>query len=323
MARPLRIDVEDGWYHVTARGIERRRIFFGKRYHEHFLELLDEMSARYAVGVHAYVMMENHYHLLIQTPQANASQALQWLNVSYSAWFNAKRNGRVGHVFQGRFRSTLIDGEGSWLLLASVYLHLNPIRIASMGLGKNANRAEALGLRKASKEELQDRLDKLRDYPWSSYRAYAGYTQKPDWLRTQSVLARAGGREAFRHYVQSFVTRGEDPEEFETLKGRLAIGSVAFVERAKKLVGKVSEEQPERCLLTRQVPIDRIVSVVEDIKGEPWFEFRRRYGDWGRGLVLYLARKRCGLTLREIGDWDDGTKYKTVSHAITRFERRL
>ena len=115
MVRPLRIDVEGGWYHVMSRGIERRRIFLDKSYNFHFLDLLGEMSNRFAVEVHAYVLMDNHYHLLLRTPAANASQAMQWLNVSYSAWFNAKRQ-RVGHVFQGRFRSTLIDGNGAWLL---------------------------------------------------------------------------------------------------------------------------------------------------------------------------------------------------------------
>ncbi len=77
------------------------------------------MTERYSVSVHSYVLLCNHYHLIIQTPYANASQSIQWLNVSYSAWFKAKRN-RIGHVFQGRFKSKLIDGTGSWLLLASV-----------------------------------------------------------------------------------------------------------------------------------------------------------------------------------------------------------
>ena len=123
MARPLRVDVKDGWYHVTARGIERKAIFEDNRDHEHFLELLEEMSKRYGVEVHVYCLLGNHYHLLIQTPRANASPAVQWLNVSYSVWFNKKRR-RSGHVFQGRFGSILIDGEGAWALDASVYIHL-------------------------------------------------------------------------------------------------------------------------------------------------------------------------------------------------------
>ena len=104
MARPLRVDIEDGWYHITSRGIERRRIFTEDRERKHFLELLEEMSERYRVRVHAYVLMDNHYHLLIQTPQANASQAIHWLGVSYSVWFNRRHN-RVGPLFQGRFKS--------------------------------------------------------------------------------------------------------------------------------------------------------------------------------------------------------------------------
>ena len=126
MARPLRVDVAGGWYHVRARGIERRTIFHAPREHEHFLDLLEEMSERYGVEVHAYALLGNHYHLLIRTPRRNASQALQWLNVSYSVWYN-KRTNRVGPLFQGRFKSVLIDGEGAWALGASVYVHLNDL----------------------------------------------------------------------------------------------------------------------------------------------------------------------------------------------------
>ena len=141
MTRPLRIDVVGGWYHVTARGIERRSVFRNDRDNAHFLELLEEMRERYAVTVHAYVLMGNHYHLLIQTPEANASQALQWLNVSYSAWFN-RRHGRCGPLFQGRFKSVLVDGNGGWALEASVYVHLNPVRVKRLGLDKGGRRAE-------------------------------------------------------------------------------------------------------------------------------------------------------------------------------------
>lgn len=94
--------MRDGWYHVSARGIERRRIYWGSDYCRHFLELLEAMSERYGVEVHAYCLMPNHYHLIVRTPEANASPAIQWLNVSYAAWFNAKRDrvrnpGHIGH----------------------------------------------------------------------------------------------------------------------------------------------------------------------------------------------------------------------------------
>ncbi len=95
MARPLRVDVENGWYHVTARGIERRSIFDDEREHVHFLELLEEVVDRFRVIVHTHVELGNHYHLIVQTPEANLSQAIQWLNISYVAWVNRRRE-RVG-----------------------------------------------------------------------------------------------------------------------------------------------------------------------------------------------------------------------------------
>lgn len=124
MARPLRIDVADRWYHITNRGIDRREIFDGDRDYTHCLDLLGKMHERYAVRGQAYVLMTNHYHLLIQTPEANASQAIQWLNVAYSVWYN-RRHQRVGPLFQGRFTSVLIDGNGAWTLEACFYLRIH------------------------------------------------------------------------------------------------------------------------------------------------------------------------------------------------------
>ncbi len=112
MARPLRVDVADGLYHVMARGIEGRAIFGDDRDRWHFLDLLAKLPERFRVIVHAYVCMESHYHIILQTPDANLSQAMHWFNVSYSAWFNARRN-RKGHLFQGRFKSVI-----SWMRFA-------------------------------------------------------------------------------------------------------------------------------------------------------------------------------------------------------------
>ena len=318
MARPVRVDVKGGWYHVTARGIERRTIFADVRDHEHFLELLAAMGERYGVEIHAYVLMVNHYHLLIRAPQANASAAIQWLNVSYSVWFN-RRRGRVGHVFQGRFASVLIDGEGAWALSASVYLHLNPIRTRKEGLGKRANRAEAQGLAPVDREAVQRRLKKLMAYRWSSYGAYAGYGAAPEWLSTEALLERGGGRTAYREYVQQHVTHGDSPEGYEGFGGRLALGSQAFLAQVKGWVGRVTKEQPDRKQVLKRVTVAEVVAVVEKRRGEAWAEFSNRHGDWGRELVLYLARQRTGLTLSEIGAALGIKEYKTVGKAVQRF----
>jgi putative transposase len=322
MARPIRVDVVGGWYHVTARGIERRAIFETERDHKHFLELLEAMGARYGVQIHAYALMGNHYHLLIQTPLANASAAIQWLNVSYSVWFN-RRRGRVGHVFQGRFASVLIDGEGSWALSASIYIHLNPIRTKAEGLGKASNRAEAMGLTPIDSDVVKRRLKKLRAFRWSSYGAYAGYGLAPEWLTTGVLLERGGGRKGYRKRVQQHVARGGMPEGYEDIGGRIAVGSQAFLEAMKNWVGRVTKEQPGRQQVLKRVTVDQVVRVVERKRGESWAAFANRHGDWGRELVLCLARRRSGLTLRGIGSALGIVDYKTVGKAVQRFEASL
>src|ERR1035437_8597823 len=140
MARPLRIDIEGGGYQVTARGHNRDAIYYDAHDGKHFIDLLAERLERYLIEIHAYVLMDNHYHMLMRTPKANASQAIQWLNVSYSIWWN-RRHGRCGNVFQGRFKSILVE-NGGWVLAASEYLHLNPVAVKGLGLSKGAKTME-------------------------------------------------------------------------------------------------------------------------------------------------------------------------------------
>jgi REP element-mobilizing transposase RayT len=322
MARPLRIDIEGGWYHVMSRGIERRTIFLNDVFCLHFLDLLGEMSERFCVEVHAYVLMGNHYHLILRTPYGNASQAMQWLNVSFSAWSNAKRQ-RVGHVFQGRFRSTLIDGDGAWLLKASAYLHLNPVRVSALGLNKVSNRAESQGFVKPDKEKVRERLRVLREYRWSSYKAYGNYASAPSWLCMGEILKRAGSSDGYRRLVQSYVTRGIDPAELNVISDRVAIGSHVFVERARDWVKSVSPEHSDHSFVASRIPFDRIVGVVESVKGESFGDFKDRHGDWGMAMVLYLARQHSGLTLQQIGEEVGGMAYKTVFARIKYLKKKI
>ncbi len=110
MPRQLRHHVPGGWYHITTRGLGKRTIFETDRDHEHFMELLGGMVERYDIILHAHVELDNHYHLLIESPEGNVSQAMQWLNTSYSVWFNIK-HARSGALFKYRFKSRM--GEGS------------------------------------------------------------------------------------------------------------------------------------------------------------------------------------------------------------------
>lgn len=322
MARPLRVDVENGWYHVMSRGTERRTLFIDDSYAEHFLELLEEMSSRFSVQVHAYVLMGNHYHLILRTPEANASRAMQWLNMAFSAWFNAKQQ-RVGHVFQGRFRSTLVDGDGAWLLKLSAYVHLNPVRVSGLGLDKATNKAEARGFAAPDREQVRTRLAVLREYRWSSYRCYGSYVSRPEWLVIDELLCRAGGAEKYRRFVQRYVTRGLKPEDFDGFGERVVLGSAAFLDKVQDWVGQIGREHPKRAGLSRCVPLEKIIQAVETAKDESLDSFVNRHGDWGKPAVLYLAREGSGLTLAEIGARIGGMDYNAVSAAVRRFKVRL
>ena len=161
----------------------------------------------------------------------------------------------------------------------------------------------------------------LREHRWSSYRAYGHYAAVPEWLVTGEILPRAGGSECYRRFVH--VTRGIDPEEFTAFSERVAIGSREFLEQARQWVMAVSPEHTERSFVASRIPFDRIVAVVEQIKGESFTVFRDRHGDWGLGMVLFLARRRSGLTLSQLGALAGGMAYKTVFAQVKYTEKRL
>jgi putative transposase len=134
MARHARFRVAGGWYHVFTRGHNREAVFGNEEDCEHFLELVERMRELYGIRVHAYAVMSNHYHLLVTTPEANVSRAIQWLNGSYGTWYN-RRHARGGHVFGERFRAVVLE-NGARGLEVSTYIHMNPVATSAFGLGK-------------------------------------------------------------------------------------------------------------------------------------------------------------------------------------------
>src|SRR6185436_13179800 len=146
----------DAWYHVIARGTDRRVIFETIRDHRHWLELVPELTERFGLQVFAFIMMPNHYHLVVNAPQLNLSRAMQWFQTSYSMWFNRKHD-RVGPLFQGRFKAVIIEPAVFGLEL-SRYVHLNPVRTSALGLDKQTRRAARIGIDcSASAETIRQR----------------------------------------------------------------------------------------------------------------------------------------------------------------------
>ena len=326
MARPPRVLRAGAWYHITARGIERRTIFHDDRDCRHFCELLAEMVTRFRVVLHSYVLMGNHYHLLLETPAPNLSQALQWLNVSYTVWFNRRRQ-RVGHLLQGRFKAIVFDPLESALQL-SRYVHLNPVRLKSLGQDKTARKAQRAGLSpKPDPALVQRRLERLRAYRWSSYPAYAGYRSTPRWLERQTILGHLGNTQgdplaAYRQYVEQGVREGLAQSPWDGLVEQVILGSQKFVESMRRQ-WRGSERESQGLKRLRGLPCwQDAVQVVERLKGQTWNQFRDRHGDWGRDLALYLGRKRCGLKLKALGALAGDIDYVSVSGAVRRLEKR-
>jgi len=327
MARTARLDHPGAWHHVTARGNERHAIYRDDGDRVHFCRLLGETIAVFAWRLHAYVLMENHFHLLVETPEANLSRGMQWLNVSYSVWFN-RRYHRVGHLLQGRFKSVVVDPTG-WGLELSRYIHLNPVRVSQLGLDKSARQRDGVGTsEKPSATEVKARLTRLRSYRWSSYRAYAGFTEAPQWLRRERILELGGARmetarEAYRQYVESAIRQGLQESPWENLQARTILGAADFARQIVRNIGLTMENRAgnTRALVNRPT-VAQIIAAVERVKGEKWDAFRDRHRDWGRDLVFYLGRKDWGLKLRELGEAAGGVSEMVVSVAAKRLPQK-
>lgn len=216
MARPLRLQFPHAVYHVTSRGNARQKIVRGDADRAWFLAVLGQVVARFGWRCHAYCLMNNHYHLLVETPRPTLSVGMRQLNGVYTQTFNRQHH-RVGHLFQGRFKAILVEKDAHLLELCR-YVVLNPVRA---GLVQRAHQ-----------------------WPWSSYRAMVGRTDVPDYLTVDWVLGQFGQRvrEARRAYEQ-FVREGiGHPSPWERLRGQIYLGSEDWV----------AEHQPDRVI--KEVP---------------------------------------------------------------------
>ncbi len=207
MSRPLRLEFSGALYHVTSRGDRREDIYDDEEDRERFLEILSGVVADFNWVCHAYCLMDNHYHLLVATPDGNLSKGMRQLNGVYTQASN-RRHGRSGHMFQGRYKAILVD-EDAYLLEVARYVVLNPVR-AGM-------------------------VSEAGDWPWSSYRAMVGEVIRPAWLTVDGVLGQFGKRRATaRANYARFVAEGRGlPPLWHQLNRQVFLGDDAFVLRAR------------------------------------------------------------------------------------------
>ncbi len=285
MARPLRIEFPGAVYHVTSRGNARADIFEDNGDREVFFKILGKVVKRFNWLCHAYCLMDNHYHLLIETPEGNLSAGMRQLNGVYTQAFN-RMHDRDGHIFKGRFKAILVEKE-SHLLELCRYVVLNPVR-AGM-------------------------TDRVEQYPWSSYLSTLGRTAKPDFLSIEWILGNFAtsfpeSRRRYRRFVEEGLQCSGSP--WDNLSGQILLGTEPFVQRVKGLLAE-KEDMPEIPRIQRHLgrpPLDEL------------FPSGSALSRPDRNRLIRQAHVKFGYTLKEISQ-ALGMHYTTISKAINNDEK--
>ena len=278
MSRPLRIEYPDAWYHVMNRGGRYEAIFEDKNDYSAFIELLQEAIDIFHIKVAAFCLMQNHYHLLIQTPEGNISRSMRHINGVYTQRFN-KIHGYDGHLFRGRYKAILIDAD-SYLMQVMRYIHRNPI---TAGLSENLN------------------------YAWSSHKAYLCDSKKWSWVSSDKIFKMLSGSKAMQKIVYRDFVNEPDNDDFSSIYKKRKIpailGSESFLKLIKNnyFIKKKHIEVPESQLLAPEP--DKIMSVVCEKYKISISDLRvsiRGQLNEPRNVAIYLMRYLRGDTLSAI-----------------------
>jgi REP element-mobilizing transposase RayT len=285
MARPLRIEYPGAVYHVTSRGNGGNAIFLDDGDRRSFLHVFDSVVKKSNWLCHAFCLMDNHYHILIETPDGNLSRGMRQLNGVYTQAFN-RRYDTAGHIFQGRFKAILVEKE-VYLLQLSRYLVMNPVR-AGM-------------------------VEQPAHWKWSSYPATAGMRKVPsyltvDWILGQFGRSKAEARQRYKRFVKSDT---KDDAPWQGLKGQIFLGGEAFLKKVRSLSMESEgiKEVPRVQRYAHRPPLEKLLP-------EKAVRANRQ-----RNKTLYEAHVKYGYSLKEIADCL-GVHYTTVSKAVKAAEEK-
>jgi putative transposase len=273
MARPLRISYPGAFYHVTSRGNEQKAVFKSRPDREKFLEYLESSVQRYNAIIHAYCLMDNHYHLLLETPDGNLSRIMAHINGAYTMYFNIKRK-RFGHLLQGRYKAILVEAD-EYAKELSRYIHLNPVRANIVKLPE--------------------------EYEWSSYSYYTGKKKAPEWLKLDFILGYFGkklsdSQKNYRNFVTVLINNKYESPLKDVVSSTL-LGTQDFIAnvRDKYLYDKKEDKDlPALKVLKKKITIEAISREVDEkIKDD---------AKLCRDIKIYLSRGYTGERLDYIGE---------------------
>lgn len=303
MPRPLRLEYEGAFHHVMNRGRNNQNIFHDEHYFEAFLKILKDSCERYDGILHAYCLMTNHYHLLIETPKANLSQIMQHINGKYTQWHN-RHCKKDGTLFRGRYKSVLVD-EDSYLLQLSRYIHRNPIEV------KRAM------------------VSQLEDYPWSSYPAYINKVKSPSWLLRDKTYQMLGEKNRYKGY-QNYVEIGidEDIKRFYS-KGNLlrVLGSKEYREERRYEV-EHTDLPALRAALQDRPTINEVLKLVSELTGETANDLRKNGKKLAvkaekRAFAIYACKIYAGVTYKAIAEHFNLSHVGSVCYPLARIKREI
>jgi len=285
MARPLRIEFPGAVYHITSRGNAKQVIFLDNQDRDIFIEILSTVVERFHWFCHAYCLMDNHYHLIIETPEGNLSRGMRQLNGVYTQVFN-QRHQRIGHLFQGRYKAIIVEKD-SHLLSLCRYVVLNPVRAGV--------------------------VRKPEGWVWSSYRATIGVAKRPGFLKVEWVLSQFDRKkdESVKKYKR-FVTEGiTEGSPWETLKGQIFLATESFIERLSGVLGEKggAKEIPKTQRYAGRPSLEELLKE-EGVR-------HKKVKD----ETIYMAYTQYGYRMKEIAEYL-GVHYATVSRAVMRIENK-
>ncbi|MFA7576813.1 MAG: transposase [Candidatus Muiribacteriota bacterium] len=299
MARPLRLEFENAHYHIINRGDRKYNVFDQTEFKIKMIQKMDETFRKYDIICYAYCIMNNHYHLYISTPHANLTKAMHNLNTSYSNWYKA-RTQCVGHVFQGRYKSILIDSDNYSLQLVN-YIHLNPV-----------------------KSELEKRPE---DYNFSSLNYYLGRKEKVVFnLDRRYILEQFSDNviEAQKKYY-NYLTENIDNYSLKTkIYKNIAIGDEKFCKQIDDKIKKFSndEELPTTHMDKTRYPEYYIDIILKEFNIKEKDLFSNKKNNIYKKILIYYLKTRTRMTLLEIGNLFS-MNYKTVSKYFKRFSEEM
>jgi REP element-mobilizing transposase RayT len=302
MGRAWRIEFDGAFYHVMSRGNEGRNIFFGDDDRKGFLGAVGQFSERFKIDIFAYVLMDNHYHLLIRTQRANLSKAMQWLGVTYTRRFNNKHS-RIGHLFQGRFKSIIVQND-IYLMQLSCYIHRNPLRAGA--------------------------VNRLAQYHWSSYPVYAYGKKGPQWLSTELILSQVNEKSRHRSYREK--VQGYAKEEkllLEDLQHGMILGSKRFVDKIRStyLPQIPHREIPQQKSMFKEFNaasfLDEAAKILNcDIRRFQQSSRISSSDKVDRDILIYALWKTGMLTNEKIGGLF-GVSSSSISHSVRALSLKL